>query len=340
MRHSLRDLSLKEAAHAGQALAYLLAPKEAGQEEAFQERLEAVTRIPIPAAYGTAYRRWQAATDALGAVRFQAVTAGPLAIGLGNASVYEVGLTLHHTYGVPYLPASALKGLAYRSALLAELDPADMEILFGTTPSAAYVTFWDGWLTPQQGAPLALDTITVHHPDYYGSGAEWPTDFDDPNPVGFLSVPAGLKFELRVTGDPAWAGTAATLIRYGLCYLGLGGKTNAGYGSFEVGELEQEQPGAGVGAATSPAGPTPAAPAPSAPVNPAIAVDLKAIESMNMSNAEQELGRLQAKWAGLAPELQRQLLEKFQERVQSDNRTKGNKKLKQRLRAALEEVQP
>ena len=122
--------------------------------------------------------------------------------------------------------------------------------------------------------------------------------------------------------------------------MGLGGKTNAGYGSFEVGELEQEQPGAGVGAATSPAGPTPAAPAPSAPVNPAIAVDLKAIESMNMSNAEQELGRLQAKWAGLAPELQRQLLEKFQERVQSDNRTKGNKKLKQRLRAALEEVQP
>ncbi|MEZ4851053.1 MAG: type III-B CRISPR module RAMP protein Cmr6 [Bacteroidia bacterium] len=31
--------------------------------------------------------------------------------GLGTASVYETSITLHHIYGIPYLPASAIKGV-------------------------------------------------------------------------------------------------------------------------------------------------------------------------------------------------------------------------------------
>jgi len=34
-----------------------------------------------------------------------------LAIGLGNASVFETGITLHHVWGFPYIPASSIKGL-------------------------------------------------------------------------------------------------------------------------------------------------------------------------------------------------------------------------------------
>ncbi|NPA14856.1 MAG: type III-B CRISPR module RAMP protein Cmr6 [Aquificae bacterium] len=34
-----------------------------------------------------------------------------LAVGLGLPSFFENGLTFHHTYGVPYLPASSVKGL-------------------------------------------------------------------------------------------------------------------------------------------------------------------------------------------------------------------------------------
>lgn len=34
-----------------------------------------------------------------------------LAIGIGNASVFENSLTLHHVYGIPYIPASAVKGI-------------------------------------------------------------------------------------------------------------------------------------------------------------------------------------------------------------------------------------
>lgn len=35
-----------------------------------------------------------------------------LVVGLGSASVYETSLTLHHIYGVPFIPGSALKGAA------------------------------------------------------------------------------------------------------------------------------------------------------------------------------------------------------------------------------------
>ena len=32
-------------------------------------------------------------------------------VGLGNESIYETSLTLHHTYGIPYIPGSAIKGV-------------------------------------------------------------------------------------------------------------------------------------------------------------------------------------------------------------------------------------
>jgi len=34
-----------------------------------------------------------------------------LVVGLGNESVYETSMTLHHIYGFPYIPASAVKGV-------------------------------------------------------------------------------------------------------------------------------------------------------------------------------------------------------------------------------------
>jgi len=42
-----------------------------------------------------------------------------LAIGLGTASIYETGITLHHIYGIPYIPASSIKGVV-RSWIITE----------------------------------------------------------------------------------------------------------------------------------------------------------------------------------------------------------------------------
>jgi CRISPR-associated protein Cmr6 len=43
-----------------------------------------------------------------------------LAIGLGGASVYETSVCLHHIYGIPYIPASGIKGIV-RSWVITEL---------------------------------------------------------------------------------------------------------------------------------------------------------------------------------------------------------------------------
>lgn len=49
-----------------------------------------------------------------------------LAIGLGNASVFENSLTLHHVYGIPYIPASSVKGII-RSWLIQEYFSYDSD---------------------------------------------------------------------------------------------------------------------------------------------------------------------------------------------------------------------
>jgi len=43
-----------------------------------------------------------------------------LIVGLGNESVYETSMTLHHIYGIPYIPASAVKGVV-RSWIITEV---------------------------------------------------------------------------------------------------------------------------------------------------------------------------------------------------------------------------
>jgi CRISPR type III-B/RAMP module RAMP protein Cmr6 len=126
-----------------------------------------------------------------------------LIIGLATESPLETGLTLHHTYGVPIIPGSALKGLAahYASQVFGEL-PDQQELgqrveftdqegkrrvrtgtqfrtLFGDTDDAGFITFHDAWIDPASltGDPpsltredegLLLDVMTPHHGDYYG----------------------------------------------------------------------------------------------------------------------------------------------------------------------------
>ncbi|MFB9991967.1 type III-B CRISPR module RAMP protein Cmr6 [Deinococcus oregonensis] len=238
MRQTLSGFPAVGATHAGQLLGLLF---DGSEKEARAEFLKTAAKIKPSSAYQAAFEVWRGVT----LPSITATTSGPLAIGLGNASPTEVGLTLHRTYGLPYLPGSALKGLAVRAARDYPLGEAACKALFGDAESAAHLIWWDGWLDPACRAPLQLDTITVHHQKYYGSAGQsgpqeiWPTDFDDPNPVAFLSVPPHTKFHLALGKstpelDDQWVHLAAELLGYGLSKLGLGGKTNAGYGSFEV----------------------------------------------------------------------------------------------------------
>ncbi len=147
--------------------------------------------------------RWQAMTA--GALHFRMVTRGRLIVGLGAKGALEIGITLHHTTGLPYIPGSALKGLARSFALLtiaAELgqppvytDPASADAaseqlaaldealaagevdhplapayraIFGTQGEAGACVFFDAvvWDVPQTPHQGALFTVDVMTPHF------------------------------------------------------------------------------------------------------------------------------------------------------------------------------
>ena len=199
--------------------------------------LDQVCNTPVPEIYAEMYEEWLATLAELpGADTRIVTTTGRLIVGLGGESVRETGISLMHPYGVPYIPGSAIKGLLRRFCA-GHLDAGTMEYLFGTTKSAAYLTFFDAWLVPNdaQPCPLRRATLTVHHPNYNNAKGnaprQAPWDLDDPTPITFLSARG--SFLIAVQGpDPAkgWANQALTLIVNALADLGAGAKTSSGYG--------------------------------------------------------------------------------------------------------------
>lgn len=186
-------------------------------------------------AYRLAYRRWERhwSLEAPGRFCAKGRVNGRLAIGLGNESVLEVGIRLSHSYGTPVIPGSALKGL-----LRARIEDQRLgNFLFGSENSSAAVEFQDAWWIPEGRSPLSLDVMTVHHPEYY-AGRAAPTDFDNPNPLRFLSVRGSFLFTGHfLCEDPrgVWKAYTQKLLKDTLEKDGVGGKRSAGYGRFQFG---------------------------------------------------------------------------------------------------------
>lgn len=67
-----------------------------------------------------ALRRWGEMVVQRGATPFLRFTASRLIVGLGNDTVIEIHLRLHHVHGYPFIPGTVLKGIA-RTAALHEL---------------------------------------------------------------------------------------------------------------------------------------------------------------------------------------------------------------------------
>ncbi len=171
-------------------------------------------------------------------------TDGRMIIGLGGDNVLETGLSLQHTFGAPFIPGSALKGLASHYCdqvcsscdLKFKLGEEYHETIFGTTEDSGHIIFHDAWIEPKSLVDsLKPDVMTPHHGDYYSTnGKVAPSDYDDPNPVTFLSITG--RFRIAVSCDVAgedgekWADFAFNLLANALRDWGIGGKTNAGYG--------------------------------------------------------------------------------------------------------------
>jgi CRISPR-associated protein Cmr6 len=164
-----------------------------------------------------------------------------MVIGLGGENVLEAGLSLHHTYGTPLLPGTALKGLA--SHYCDQVWGADMRfkkggdvhnVLFGKNDDSGHIIFHDAWITPESlRQSLKRDIMTPHHGDYYAGKDAAPTDFDNPVPISFLSISGTFHIALSCDApDPGgkWTGLAFQILSEALKHWGIGGKTSAGYG--------------------------------------------------------------------------------------------------------------
>jgi CRISPR-associated protein Cmr6 len=194
--------------------------------------------------------------------RWTVVCATDTVLWLSAGSPVELGFCLHHVYGIPYLPGSALKGVAraYGEHLLAgrdehaviDLTQDELDRIFGTSKgengskadadSAGCVDFLDG--PPANGVKMGLDIMTPHHSSYYGSPrSNWPHDSEDPTPVPFLHIETGSQFELAVVCRRSAPSPekevrelltkAMELLSQGLCLLGVGAKTTSGYGILQ-----------------------------------------------------------------------------------------------------------
>ncbi|AKA67806.1 type III-B CRISPR module RAMP protein Cmr6 [Clostridium scatologenes] len=122
-----------------------------------------------------------------------------LAIGLGEVSVREVSIKLDHIYGIPFIPASSLKG-AFRSYLNEKYSKSNnkeniiITELFGTEDKKGKIIFFDAYPEKFQ---LGLDIMTPHYIKYYSNG-EKPLDSLKPNPIKFPVVKEGAKFKFTI----------------------------------------------------------------------------------------------------------------------------------------------
>lgn len=258
----LRSLVKGDGGHPGLRLDKYLVP--VGTQEAQKAQLAKVVGQPCaePARFDDERQRRQWMLDALDASRWTRTTAGPLTLHLARASALEnAGICLHPIQGFAYLPGTGLKGLARAFAetiwLPAQPDEQKAKQVIlrvfghvavkGKSPdhedgaASGAVVFHDAW--PEQWPRLIVDIVNNHHRGYY-QGDDAPGDWETPNMVYFLAVPAGQTFSFALSARrddaaPELLHHAREWLDGGLTHLGCGAKTAAGYGRFAV---EGERP--------------------------------------------------------------------------------------------------
>ncbi len=196
-----------------------------------------------------------------------------LIVGLGGGSVYETSMTLHHVYGIPYIPGSAVKGVVrswyYTKHYLAQAEeegkPAEALALkdktfcdlFGCPAEALLssangeretyeshyekarignILFFDAF--PVEEPQIEVDIINPHYPE-----DKEPVDSNQPVPIPFLTVAgaafqfaAGLRPGCRLPEDRQreLLQEAGQLLREALQLRGIGAKTAVGYGYMKA----------------------------------------------------------------------------------------------------------
>ncbi len=194
-------------------------------------------------------------------VAIRAKLSSNLIAGIGQAHPAEISMTFDRNTGVPYIPASSIKGVARFAYTLGLIDNVDStcfdrdkdgeflveemtripDVFGGTKKISAKeneilrgsVIFLDAY--PETAPELFVDILTPHYTEYY-SKDKWPTDNMDPVPVSFLAVKAGTVFTFRAivlkNNDNVNEEIVKNILEKTIFVEGLGAKTSVGYGRF------------------------------------------------------------------------------------------------------------
>ena len=224
-RQILRNVDKTRVSNAGLLLARYLPvavesadhPKE--RKKLFEDAISACQKAE--SVYREAFARWKDAVKP--DCSKDLYVRDRMIVGLGGQSVLETGITLHHTYGVPIIPGSALKGLAshYCHHVWGQdnnesgnfniefkafgVDYVDKEgkkferqgqyhrVLFGANENApeandhaGYIIFHDAWIDPESLAIpniLSSDVMTPHHSGYYSADDDKTAPTDFDSPI-------------------------------------------------------------------------------------------------------------------------------------------------------------
>ncbi len=199
--------------------------------------------------------------------KFKLSNSWRMMVGMGNESVYEVSLTFHHIYGIPYIPGQALKGIT-RSWFIQKNLPSNFDYdqkhagekldkyfvenfedyreIFGNSKTDKFgeqsgkVIFFDAF--PVEDVQIEKDIMTPHYGPYYSDTKNEipPADYFNPTPIEFLTV-ANTTFKFVIGVKPSvpkdkadkLLEKAEKLLKDALKEFGVGAKTAVGYGRFE-----------------------------------------------------------------------------------------------------------
>ncbi|MBW2096694.1 MAG: type III-B CRISPR module RAMP protein Cmr6 [Deltaproteobacteria bacterium] len=196
-------------------------------------------------------------------VTIRAELISPLVTGIGESHPHEVSMVFDHNMGIPYIPASGVKGIvrfAHTLSLLANLpeekvkrdkdgkkvfddeaDWTDIPELFGThkkrEEKRGKVVFLDAY--PEKVPDLYVDIMNPHYGQYYSddTNKQPPGDYLDPKPIKFLTVARGTVFVFRALVDREITGLVDKVkvaFNKALTEEGVGAKTAVGYGYFDI----------------------------------------------------------------------------------------------------------
>ncbi len=210
----------------------------------------------------------------------QAESVAPFSTGLGSEHPLENGFAFLSPYGLPYLPASGVKGVIRRAAqelsegvweescgwscentLSIQNGLSVHDLLFGTGTSLddeesfhGVLSFWD--VIPQlSNGQMSVEIMAPHQKHYYQDKKE-PHEGADPTPIFFLSVPPGSGFTFYVVCDQErltklspdlayhddWKNLLTAAFQHAFDWLGFGAKTATGYGRMRVDpKIEEER---------------------------------------------------------------------------------------------------